>query len=57
MNHGASIYITKRSKVNKYIFGGKIIPYEMKYMHSIDIDKREDLLIAKVFKEVMENNK
>lgn len=44
--NGASIYITKRSKINKYIFGGNILAYEMDFIHSIDIDSEEDIMIA-----------
>ena len=47
--NGAAIYITKKSKIKKYIFGGKIVPYIMDYFSSIDIDDHKDLIIAKKF--------
>jgi CMP-N,N'-diacetyllegionaminic acid synthase len=40
--NGASIYITKVSKLSKYIFGGKQLPFFMKKINSIDIDDMED---------------
>ncbi len=44
--NGAVIYITRINKVGEYIFGGKIIPYEMNKMESIDIDDIEDWQMA-----------
>ncbi len=44
--NGAVIYITRMNKVGEYIFGGKIIPYEMNKMESIDIDDIEDWQMA-----------
>ena len=40
--NGAAIYITKASRLDKYIFGGNILPYFMKKINSVDIDYIED---------------
>tara|TARA_B100000963_G_scaffold361112_1_gene394906 strand:- start:5639 stop:6337 length:699 start_codon:yes stop_codon:yes gene_type:complete len=55
--NGAAIYITKRSKISRYIFGGKIIPYFMSLIESIDIDCEDDLRMAYVFKKYLIKNK
>lgn len=44
--NGAVIYITRINKVGQYIFGGKILPYEMGKLESIDIDDLEDWQMA-----------
>lgn len=44
--NGAAIYITKIDKIEDYIFGGKILPYEMNKMESIDIDDIDDWMMA-----------
>ena len=46
--NGAAIYLTKMSKINDYIFGGKIIPYLMDLKYSIDIDEYSDLNFAEL---------
>lgn len=51
--NGAAIYITKNKNINKYILGGKILPYFMDYKNSIDIDTKEDLEIARLFKKFL----
>jgi len=51
--NGAAIYITKSKNINKYILGGKILPYFMEYKNSIDIDTEEDLEIALLFKKFL----
>lgn len=40
--NGAAIYITKTDKLDQYIFGGKILPFFMNKLDSIDIDEIED---------------
>lgn len=55
--NGAAIYITKRSKVGRYIFGGRIIPYFMSLIESIDIDCEDDLRLAYVFKKYLIKSK
>jgi len=40
--NGAAIYITRTKNLDKYIFGGKILPYFMSKFDSIDIDDMED---------------
>jgi len=40
--NGAAIYITKASRLDKYIFGGNILPYFMSKINSIDVDYIED---------------
>ncbi len=47
--NGASIYITKRSKIDKYVYGGNTLAYEMDFIHSIDIDTENDIKIAEIF--------
>ena len=47
--NGAAIYITKYEKIQDYVFGGKIIPYYMNEIESIDIDSIDDLLIAELY--------
>lgn len=44
--NGAAIYITKTERLAEYVFGGKILPYFMKKIDSIDIDDMEDWKIA-----------
>jgi len=44
--NGAVIYITRINKLGEYIFGGKILPYEMGKLESIDIDDIEDWQMA-----------
>ena len=44
--NGAAIYITKISNINKYIFGGVVVPYHMSKMDSFDIDDIEDWKIV-----------
>lgn len=44
--NGAAIYITRIDKIEEYIFGGKIIPYEMSKLESIDIDDIDDWQMA-----------
>lgn len=48
--NGAAIYITKSKKINKYLLGGNILPYFMDYSSSIDVDTKEDLKKALLFK-------
>ena len=51
--NGAAIYITKSKNINRYILGGKILPYFMGYINSVDIDTKEDLEIAILFKKFL----
>ena len=44
--NGAAICLTKTIRLHKYIFGGKILPYFMDKMESIDIDDEDDLMMA-----------
>ncbi|MDC2985084.1 hypothetical protein OAY24_00005, partial [Candidatus Pelagibacter sp.] len=50
--NGAAIYITKISKINKYIIGGKITYYLMKEENSIDIDTNYDFKLAELVKKL-----
>jgi CMP-N,N'-diacetyllegionaminic acid synthase len=52
--NGAAIYITKRNKINEYIWGGNCIGYQMKPEESIDIDGLDDLKVAE---NIMKNEK
>ncbi len=47
--NGAAIYLTKKSLISKFIYGGTIIPYIMKEKDSIDIDNYEDLKKAELY--------
>ncbi|MEK9727581.1 MAG: acylneuraminate cytidylyltransferase family protein [Candidatus Margulisiibacteriota bacterium] len=40
--NGAAIYITTINQLEISVFGGKIIPYEMSFLDSFDIDDIED---------------
>ena len=52
--NGAAIYITKLSKIKKYILGGKIGYYKMSNLKSIDLDTKYDFEIGKL---IMKNFK
>ena len=43
------LYLTRSKSINKFIFGGNILPYLMNEIDSIDIDSREDVLKAELF--------
>jgi CMP-N,N'-diacetyllegionaminic acid synthase len=43
--NGASIYITKIDRLGQYMFGGKILPFFMDKLSSIDIDDMEDWIM------------
>ena len=49
--NGAAIYITKTNNIDNYIFGGKILGYQMSKIDSIDIDDHEDWEIAEMIME------
>jgi len=51
--NGAAIYITKINCLEKFIFGGNILPFEMDLNSSVDIDTEEDFFIAE---ELLKNN-
>lgn len=44
--NGAAIYITKMTNINKYIFGGLVVPFHMSKINSFDIDDIEDWKIV-----------
>lgn len=44
--NGAAIYITRSTKLKEFIFGGKILPYFMDKIVSLDIDDLEDWELA-----------
>ncbi len=46
--NGAAIYITRKDSIDKFIYGGKILPYHMKQFESVDIDTIEDLKLAEL---------
>jgi len=52
--NGAAIYLTKYEKIKNYIFGGKILGYEMNRINGIDIDDLSDLEIAEIFLKYIE---
>jgi len=41
--NGAAIYITRASKIDQYIFGGRLLPFTMTPEDSIDIDSMNDI--------------
>jgi CMP-N,N'-diacetyllegionaminic acid synthase len=55
--NGAAIYITKISKINDFIFGGKIVPFEMNKLESVDIDDIEDWIMAEAIMQHKHSNK
>jgi CMP-N,N'-diacetyllegionaminic acid synthase len=44
--NGAAIYITRTERLGEFIFGGRLMPYMMPEMASIDIDSLADLAAA-----------
>jgi CMP-N,N'-diacetyllegionaminic acid synthase len=44
--NGAAIYVTKLECLKDFIWGGKTLVYPMDKLSSVDVDDREDLLIA-----------
>lgn len=46
--NGAAIYITKTKLLNKYIIGGKTLPYYMDPIDSVDIDDQKDWDMAEL---------
>lgn len=40
--NGAAIYITRAGRIKDFIFGGRLLPYEMSLEDSIDIDDEDD---------------
>jgi len=44
--NGAAIYITKTEQLNQYVFGGRILPFFMSKLDSVDIDDIEDWQLA-----------
>jgi CMP-N-acetylneuraminic acid synthetase len=44
--NGAAIYITRRERLQEYIFGGNLLPYFMDPADSIDIDTEADFAQA-----------
>ncbi|MCP4179608.1 MAG: acylneuraminate cytidylyltransferase family protein [bacterium] len=53
--NGAAIYITRISKIKDYIFGGKILPYFMNKLESVDIDDVDDWVLAELILKNREN--
>jgi len=47
--NGAAIYITRSEKISSYVFGGKIVPYVMDPLYSLDIDTVTDLELAEAY--------
>jgi len=44
--NGAAVYITRMERLDSYIIGGMILPYEMGKAESIDLDEPDDWKIA-----------
>lgn len=44
--NGAAIYITRRSRLAEYVFGGRLIAYVMDAESSLDIDTVDDFVVA-----------
>lgn len=40
--NGAAIYITRIDRVHDFVFGGRLLSYEMKMEDSVDIDEEDD---------------
>jgi CMP-N-acetylneuraminic acid synthetase len=44
--NGAAIYITRSERLDSYVFGGKLLGFEMRKTESIDLDDLEDWTMA-----------
>jgi CMP-N-acetylneuraminic acid synthetase len=44
--NGAAIYITKSTNLRRFVWGGKVLAYEMNKVSSLDVDDEEDLIVA-----------
>ena len=44
--NGAAIYITRIDRVGDFVFGGRLLSYEMAMEDSIDIDEEDDFRLA-----------
>lgn len=44
--NGAAIYVTRTQCLDRFVFGGRLLPYMMDEASSLDIDTEEDLLRA-----------
>ncbi len=40
--NGAAIYITRTERIKDFVFGGRLLPYEMSMEDSVDIDDEDD---------------
>jgi CMP-N,N'-diacetyllegionaminic acid synthase len=49
--NGAAIYITKTNNLNEYIIGGRVLPFYMSKINSIDIDDLDDFELVKIILE------
>jgi CMP-N,N'-diacetyllegionaminic acid synthase len=54
--NGASIYITRGSKIKKYIVGGKISAYIMPLLKSLDINNNDDFILAELVQKKFKYN-
>jgi CMP-N,N'-diacetyllegionaminic acid synthase len=44
--NGAAIYITKSINLNRFVWGGRVLAYEMDKISSLDVDDADDLVVA-----------
>jgi CMP-N-acetylneuraminic acid synthetase len=44
--NGAAVYVTRRSRIGEYVFGGKLLCYLMDEKYSLDIDTLDDFAAA-----------
>ena len=44
--NGAAVYVTRRSRIGDFVFGGKLLCYLMDEEHSLDIDTLDDFAAA-----------
>tara|TARA_B100000965_G_scaffold406839_1_gene449452 strand:- start:20604 stop:21299 length:696 start_codon:yes stop_codon:yes gene_type:complete len=54
--NGASIYMTRISKIKNYILGGKIIHYVMNNLKSIDINSYDEFHLAEIIQKKLKYN-
>ena len=54
--NGASIYMTRASKLKKYILGGRIVGYKMNDLKSIDINNMNDFILAEIIQKKFKYN-
>jgi CMP-N-acetylneuraminic acid synthetase len=55
--NGAAIYLTRTDRLADFVFGGKILAYEMGKLESLDLDDLEDWVIAEGMVKMMQDER